>query len=844
MTIEYSAVRSIPPKTKGNRGYFPSNKVNSLIVEYESQIERDFYLLLEHAPDVIQYQHQPIKIKYKNTNNKFRNYTPDVYLEFDNGLRALVEIKDQQTLDEDYKKFKFRWDAAQVWSQERGYLFKVLTENQIRNERLANIWFTLSASKNPNNNKYVTKLKQLIPTVGQKFNTLCNSLSEGLGVEIGYASQIICYAIYHGLVFVDTFSTKLLSANTIIRKRSRLDTYPFRSLWEEIELKYDNNVSFPTDNRITEELIGNQTKLTALIPQKYQNTVENRLKIVKAWLKQSSKNRTADWRLNFYDKWNVKKSTIFRWAKDYKKHGIEGLIPQHSKAGRKSKFDSQAMNLLEKARKRYLTAGGTLRNSYQWLVDNWSHSSLAIPTQSTFYWFISQNTTSSELAYHKRGKQFHKSHYTPSLKSFQGANMPMQVLQIDSTSFDVFPVDSKKKKSLPTPYLTASIDCYTRMITGFYLSLSPNSSQSILECLVQTILPKNKYTQISKTKNEWLIQGFPTLILVDNGLDYRSAIVKDFCMKYDIILEYVPLRTPRYKAYIEQWFNILRLALKEEEVPGYRYLLKKRLENPELKPQANAVLTLQQLEIWLTLWIVDKYHFTNPYNDHVAAPYLRWLDAQLDLADPIYPLPRQPPKEKFAVDLLYLSTLTKETRILQNDGIQWDYLKYNNTELAKTYATIGFGIKVSVLRDRRDIRNVWVINPTDEKPIFVGLAGGWASAIVEVHDDNPINASAWKSDLQKIKSNLQARLTPYLYQMEMGKLARKKLLKNANKETKRERKQQEILKENRRKLTKNKLKSALIATAMEKIKIKSPKKKRRLSSDDIEVLPFDEKRRV
>ena len=41
--IDYSAVRSIPPKTQGNRGHFPSSKVPSGIVEYESQIERDLY---------------------------------------------------------------------------------------------------------------------------------------------------------------------------------------------------------------------------------------------------------------------------------------------------------------------------------------------------------------------------------------------------------------------------------------------------------------------------------------------------------------------------------------------------------------------------------------------------------------------------------------------------------------------------------------------------------------------------------------------------------------------------------------------------------------------------------
>ena len=48
------------------------------------------------------------------------------------------------------------------------------------------------------------------------------------------------------------------------------------------------------------------------------------------------------------------------------------------------------------------------------------------------------------------------------------------------------------------------------------------------------------------------------------------------------------------KVYIEQWFNVLHKALIREEVSGLRPLLKQRLENPALNPEAEAVLTLQE----------------------------------------------------------------------------------------------------------------------------------------------------------------------------------------------------------------------------------------------------------
>jgi len=52
MRIDFSAVRSILPNEVSNRGIFPSKKVPRRFVVYESQLERDLYLILEHAPDV------------------------------------------------------------------------------------------------------------------------------------------------------------------------------------------------------------------------------------------------------------------------------------------------------------------------------------------------------------------------------------------------------------------------------------------------------------------------------------------------------------------------------------------------------------------------------------------------------------------------------------------------------------------------------------------------------------------------------------------------------------------------------------------------------------------------
>src|SRR4030043_2008484 len=91
--IPTGSVRPIPAKNMGNRGIFPSNKVPGGIVEYESCLERDFYLACDHAVDVVKFQHQPVCIEYKDGKGKSRKYTPDVFVEFINEKRGLYEIK-------------------------------------------------------------------------------------------------------------------------------------------------------------------------------------------------------------------------------------------------------------------------------------------------------------------------------------------------------------------------------------------------------------------------------------------------------------------------------------------------------------------------------------------------------------------------------------------------------------------------------------------------------------------------------------------------------------------------------------------------------------------------------
>ncbi len=842
MTLDWipiKATRKITPKDRGNRGFLPSSKTSGGIIEYESCLERDFFLLCHHAPDVIRIQHQPITISYKDQQQKMRKYTPDAFIEFTGGKKGLFEIKYEEEVNEKSDFYQERWTAAQEWAEKQNIFFFVITEVKIRTPRWFNVWFTLGSSKARWMDDYLYELKQILSKEGEHYSEICFLLSETLGIEVNKAAQIVCYAIYHGLVFLDSFSTKQLSNTTIIRKK-RIKTSPsFSPLWDEFGAK---NQPKPTNFDDLEIKNFPIPEITFKIPLKYEEKVKTRLRIVKSWLKQPKQKRSTQWRINFCKKRNISEKTVYNWVNAFRSNGYEGLIPRHYSAGKSTSFSKKTLEIMEKSRKYYLKPLISLKNAHTDLEQLCNGQKIRTPTFSSFKKYIYDNTSASEFA-KKRGKKFHKASFTPSLASFQGSFAPLQIIQMDNTGFDLFPVDEEDREQLSTPYMTAAMDCYTRMITGFTISYFPSSARTILDVLTQTILPKDYYHSIYETQQDWPIQGFPVLVLVDNGMDYRSHALKDFCMKYDVILEFAPIRTPRYKAFIEQWFNILRNALQNEEVPGFRPLLKKRLENPDLKPEIDAVLTLQEAEYWLHQWTLDDYHLTNPYEDYAPAPYLRWQDYHQCQTNIILPLPREPPKTQQEIDVLHLSTLERYERTLTYEGVVWHHLKYNNKKLASIYQQVG-NQEVEVLLNPRDIRCIWIVNPTNIKPLKVELGSGWAQAVTKVHGNRPIHASAWRSDLKQLKRRLTTRISSFNYQREMSRIKREELLASAKKTTRTIRKEREKVKETKRKSVSKKItpKPAKINdVGDEEDETKEKKKKKiKIDYDNLPVLWTDD----
>lgn len=133
---------SYPKKYKGN----PMNII------YRSLWERKFMVYCDLNENIIEWGSEELALPYRSpVDNRIHRYFPDFYIKVKESTgkikKYIIEIKPQrQTVEPkvpqrktksyvyevvEYAKNQAKWEAAREWCLDRGYEFKVLTENEL-----------------------------------------------------------------------------------------------------------------------------------------------------------------------------------------------------------------------------------------------------------------------------------------------------------------------------------------------------------------------------------------------------------------------------------------------------------------------------------------------------------------------------------------------------------------------------------------------------------------------------------------------------------------------------------------------------------------------------------------
>jgi len=299
-------------------------------------------------------------------------------------------------------------------------------------------------------------------------------------------------------------------------------------------------------------------------------------------------------------------TTIYRWLKRFEETGLVSSLlrsPRSDKGVQRLGQEVEEIVVLQ-IQKYYLQQE---RRSVLTLYNRIKYECQAVdlepPHRNTIYARV-REIDQREFLRKRYSPKLAREKMEPLRGSFPGADYPNAVVQIDHTKVDVIVVDEEHRLPVGRPYLTLAIDVATKMVTGFRMTLDPPSASSAGLCIAHAAMRKDHWLAKRDILAEWPIYGKMNKIHVDNAKEFRGSMLKRACQQYGIILEHRPKGQPNYGPHIERAF---RTFMQEcQSLPGTTF------SNVQAKmdydSEGRACMTLAELELWFTVFLVYCYH--------------------------------------------------------------------------------------------------------------------------------------------------------------------------------------------------------------------------------------------
>jgi len=397
-------------------------------------------------------------------------------------------------------------------------------------------------------------------------------------------------------------------------------------------------------------------------------------------------------------------TTITRWLKSYinSDENINSLVDEHFKKGNRTpRFNIDVEDLIQKAIDHYLTPKRpTIKKAYKRLATlAWESEITSYPCYDSFRKRIEalDQFLVLERRFNRRTAERVFRYYGAGSRPTR----PLEITEIDHTPIPFCVVDDETRLPLGRPTLTTLIDKYSKMVLGFYLSFSPPSILSVIECLRHAILPKTELKNIyPNIQLDWLAYGIPEAILVDNGKEFLSDDFNEICGSLGIQKPRSPPRHPWYKGLVERHFRTIADGLLSD-IPGKTF--SNIFEKHEYDPQKDAVVSFSALVEIVHQWIVDIYN--NNKNSSTNVPPNALWSSEIEW---------YPPRMPKSLNMLRITLGKTEERSLQHYGVDFESLRYNSRELSLLRRNLTGTNRVKIKYDPSDIGQIYVFDPIDE----------------------------------------------------------------------------------------------------------------------------------
>lgn len=366
-------------------------------------------------------------------------------------------------------------------------------------------------------------------------------------------------------------------------------------------------------------------------------------------------------------------ATLYRWLNIYSNSGLmSSLLPTKRSGGQgKGRISKEVEAIIEHTLQNfYLTdQKRSIKETLDKIRGLCDKANLPKP-----HWTTVKNRIewkSARERYERRySKRAARQIFDPNEGTVPNADWPLALVQIDHTPLPVMVVHDVTRRSIGRPYVTFSIDVYSRMVTGMNLTLEAPSAMSAGLCISHSILPKEKWLaeDIGLPDVEWPCWGVMGILHMDNAREFRGNMLKEACLEYNIDPQFRPVKTPHYGGHIERLMGTASQKLKT--LDGATFSNPK--ERGEYDSEVRATMTLQELEKWLVLFIA-KYHHTPHSGLNGESPLERYRKGLLGGDGK---LPRGLPARRLDEEKVRIDFMPYIERTVQNYGVVIDDLHY------------------------------------------------------------------------------------------------------------------------------------------------------------------------
>ena len=402
----------------------------------------------------------------------------------------------------------------------------------------------------------------------------------------------------------------------------------------------------------------------------------------------------------------VGKSTLYRWIREFNiSNRLTSLSPKRRvKRGRKldknveaiiqDVIENQHLNLQEIP----------ITKTAEIIARRCRKAGLKPPHKNTVRNRI-HDIDIRERTRRRRGEKAARDTYGEVTDTHSEYDYPLGCVEIDHTQLDIQIVDDEHRVTIGRPWITLAIDKFSRMMTGFHLSLDQPNQFTVGLCIIHSSLEKDAELERLGIEGEWPVWGMIRTIHTDNGKDLCSNLIQTACEEHGINIQRRPVKRPEFGGHIERMMK--RLADEIHTLPGTTF------SNPKQRGEYNspkeAALTYDVLYRWIVDWIVNDYHLTE-HRGIGMPPIQKWSDG-LKFGSKGRSIGQLPPIQN--PEAFKISFLPHIERTVQRDGISWDTMHYYSPSLKK-FIKRKHGRnseQVTVRRDPRNITKIYFKNP-------------------------------------------------------------------------------------------------------------------------------------